>query len=291
VTLRPLNFSRSEAEVFEPTASGLSTDEVLARTTHLCVVAHQDDIEIMAHHGIAECYGREDKFFTGVVVTNGAGSPRAGPYAEFTDEKMQAVRRAEQRAAAELGRYNLLIQLGHPSSDVKTPTVRGVFSDLMTLFSGCSPELVYLHQPADKHDTHVAVFLRCIEAIRGLPSDERPRRVLGCEGWRGLDWLMDADKVPLDASALPELGAALVKIFDSQIAGGKRYDLATLGRRTANATFHNPHKTDQSTAITWALDVTPLVADESLSVSDFTLEFVDRLRRDVAHRIRAFEGA
>lgn len=270
-------------------ASGLSPEAALARTTHLCVVAHQDDIEIMAHHGIAACYGQPDKFFTGVVVTNGAGSPRAGPYAQFTDEQMQAVRRAEQRGAAQLGRYNLMIQLGHPSGDVKTPSVRGVFSDLMKIFGGCTPELVYLHQPADKHDTHVAVLLRCLEAIRGLPAEKRARRVLGCEGWRNLDWLMDADKVALDASALPELAAALVKIFDSQVAGGKRYDLATVGRRTANATFHNPHQTDQSTAVTWAMDLSPLVADESLSVSDFTLELIDRLRRDVAHRIRAFE--
>ena len=30
----------------------------------------------MAYHGVAECFGRKDKWFTGVVVTNGAGSPR-----------------------------------------------------------------------------------------------------------------------------------------------------------------------------------------------------------------------
>ncbi|HTO02125.1 MAG TPA: PIG-L family deacetylase [Opitutus sp.] len=270
-------------------ASGLSPADALARTTHLCVGAHQDDIEVMAHHGIAACYGRPDKFFTGVVVTNGAGSPRAGAYANFNDEQMQAVRRAEQRAAAELGRYNLMIQLGHPSSDVKSPSVRGVFTDLLTIVSGCSPECVYLHQPADKHDTHVAVMLRCLEALRALPAEKRPQRVLGCEGWRGLDWLMDSDKVALDASGLPELAVPLIKIFDSQVAGGKRYDLAALGRRQANATFHASHATDQSSAITWAMDLTPLVADASLSVVDFALAHVDRLRRDIEHRIRAFE--
>ena len=103
--------------------------------------------------------------------------------------------------------------------------------------------------------------------------------------------LHGSDRNGSDVHAACIVSTAALSVSDSQIAGGKRYDLATLGRRTANATFHNPHKTDQSTAITWALDVTPLVADESLSVSDFTLEFVDRLRRDVAHRIRAFEGA
>ena len=289
MTLRTLTFSRSNAEVFDPIASGLTPADALARTTHLCVGAHQDDIEIMAHHGIAACYGRPDKFFTGVVVTNGAGSPRAGAYAKFNDEQMQAVRRAEQRGAAQLGRYNLMIQLGHPSSDVKTPSARGVFTDLMKIFSGCSPECVYLHQPADKHDTHVAVVLRCLEALRGLPVEKRPPRVLGCEGWRGLDWLMDADKVALDASGLPDLAVPLIKIFDSQVAGGKRYDVAALGRRQANATFHTSHATDQSSAITWAMDLTPLVADASLSVLDFTFAHVDRLRLDIEHRIRAFE--
>jgi LmbE family N-acetylglucosaminyl deacetylase len=289
LTVRKLTFSRPEAEIYVPNGVAITPEEALARTTHLCVGAHQDDIEIMAHHGIAACYGKSDKFFTGVVVTNGAGSPRAGVYEKFTDQEMQALRRSEQRRASELGHYNLMIQLGHPSSDVKTPTVRNVFSDLMKIFGGCTPEIVYLHQPADKHDTHVALMLRCLEALRAIPAGKRPQRVVGCEGWRGLDWLMDADKVALDVSALPELSMELVKLFDSQISGGKRYDLATVGRRRANATFHTSHATDRSEAISWAVDLTPLVKDETRSITDFTLEHVERLRRDIAHRIRAFE--
>ena len=35
-----------------------------ARTTHLAIAAHHDDIEIMAHDGILECFGRPDKWFT-----------------------------------------------------------------------------------------------------------------------------------------------------------------------------------------------------------------------------------
>lgn len=287
--MRTLSFSRSEAEIYVPAGASTTPEAALARTTHLCVAAHQDDIEIMAHHGIAECYDRSDKFFTGVVVTNGAGSPRSGVYAKFNDLEMQALRRSEQRRAADLGRYNLQLQLGHPSGDVKTPRERNVFMDLMTIFGGCAPEIVYLHQPADKHDTHVAVFLRCLEALRGLPVEKRPRRVVGCEVWRDLDWLMDADKVALDASALPELAPELLKIFDSQISGGKRYDLAALGRRRANATFHQSHSTDAATALTWAVDLTPLVKDETLSVLEYTEALIERLRQDVARRIRAFE--
>jgi LmbE family N-acetylglucosaminyl deacetylase len=278
-----MKFSRADADVFVP--DGGDAAVALARTTHLCVIAHQDDIEINAYPAVAECYGRADRFFTGVTVTNGAGSPRAGKYAAMTDAQMIDVRREEQRAAARLGKYNLQLQLGHPSADVKKSGNAGVAADLKAIFAGCRPSVVYLHQPVDKHDTHVAVLLRCLEAMRALPAADRPKKVVGVEAWRGLDWLMDNEKLPLDCSAHPELALKLMQVFDSQIAGGKRYDLAAIGRRQANATFHTSHATDKFTEITWAMDLTPLVADEKLSVADFALGTIDRLRADVAARI------
>lgn len=280
-----MNFSRPDADVFVPMGE-VSPAQALACTTHLCVAAHQDDIEIMAYAGIAECFGRVDRHFTGVVVTNGAGSPRAGRYAAMTDAEMQRVRREEQRQAARIGKYGLQLQLAHPSSDVKAPDHPGVQADLRAIFGGCRPEVVYLHQPADKHDTHVAVLLRCLAAIRALPRERRPARVLGCEVWRDLDWLVDTAKVALDASPEPQLAADLLTVFDSQISGGKRYDLATIGRRAANATFHTSHATDRMSAITWAMDLTPLVQNETLSPLDFALNHVDGLRSDIAARLR-----
>lgn len=280
-----MKLSRPDADIFQPEPASIPGDEALARTTHLCVIAHQDDIEINAYPGVAECYGRTDRFFTGVVVTNGAGSPRTGSYANHTDAQMREVRREEQRAAARLGKYNLQLQLAHPSADVKQSGHPGVRADLTAIFAACQPEVVYLHQPADKHDTHVAVLLRCLEALRSLPAARRPLRVLGVEAWRGLDWLGDHEKVPLDTSGQPQLAGGLIRVFDSQIAGGKRYDVAAIGRRQANATFHTSHATDRFTSIAWAMDLTPLVADEKLDVADFTLAFVDRLRADVAARI------
>ena len=47
----------------------------------------------------------------------------------------------------------------------------------------------------DKHDTHVAVVLRVIAAIRQMPPDIRPEKLYGCEVWRDLDWMLDSDKV------------------------------------------------------------------------------------------------
>ena len=43
-------FSRAEAETFVP--DGSEPARALARTTHLGVGAHQDDLELMAVHGM-----------------------------------------------------------------------------------------------------------------------------------------------------------------------------------------------------------------------------------------------
>src|SRR5271165_6653559 len=120
-----MKFSNPQADIFV-TDPALTPEEALRRVTHLCVAAHQDDIEIMAQAGISDCLDAPGKAFGGVVVTNGAGSPRTGSYAACTDEQMQAVRREEQREAARLGRYSIQLQLAHPSADVKRPGNPGV---------------------------------------------------------------------------------------------------------------------------------------------------------------------
>src|SRR5471032_2002271 len=124
-----MNFSRPDADVFVP--AGGDPAAALARVTHLCVAAHQDDIEIMAHAGLCDCLDDPTrKAFGGVVVTDGAGAPRSGPYANHTDAQTRAVRREEQRRAATLGNYAIQIQLAHPSADVKAPGHDGVRADL-----------------------------------------------------------------------------------------------------------------------------------------------------------------
>lgn len=285
----PLSFHHADADLFVSASAG-SAEAALASVTDLCVAAHQDDIEIMAYSGIVECLETPGRRFGGVVVTNGAGSPRTGAYSNFTDEQMQARRREEQRSAAQLGGYALQIQLAHPSADVKSPGHPGLRADLLSIFQGCRPSVVYLHNPADKHDTHVAVFLRCLEALRALEPAQRPTRVLGCAVWRDLEWLTDADKVALESGRRPDLAGSLLRVFDSQISGGKRYDLATLGRRLAHATFDTPHAVDRMAGITWAMDLTPLVTDPALDVSAYTLAYVDRLRGDIAARLKKFGG-
>jgi LmbE family N-acetylglucosaminyl deacetylase len=278
-----MEFHNPQSDVFIP--DGLDAAAALARTTHLCVSAHQDDIEIMAYHGVAECFGRRDRWFTGVVVTNGAGSPRAGIYGDYTDQEMQKVRMREQRKAAYVGDYGCQVQLGYPSSAVKDPANSALCDDLRMIFRAAKPRVVYLHNLADKHDTHVGTAIRSIGVLRALRGEFHPEKVYGCEVWRDLDWLPDDVKHALPVSARQNIAASLVGVFDSQVSGGKRYDLATQGRRLAHATYYASHGTDQETALSYAMDLTPLIDDPSLPIADYVLSFVDRLRADVEHRV------
>ena len=257
-----------------------------ARTTHLGIGAHQDDLEFMAFEGILACYDRSDRWFGGIIMTDGRSSSRKGPYAGWTDDQIAAERIKEQHAAARLGQYSFVAQLGYQSKEVRGADKTDPVDDLVALLAAARPEVVYLHNPADKHDTHVACFARCIEALRRLPPSARPAKVLGCEVWRALDWMVDSEKVAMPVSARPELAQALNEVFATQIVGGKRYDLAVLARRAANATFHDAHASDTESALQWAMDLPPLIRDDSLDVTTFTLGFLERLQQDVAARLR-----
>ena len=267
------------------TPDGKTGPEAISRTTHLGIGAHQDDLEFMAFHGILTCYDRTDRWFGGVTITDGRGSSRAGKFKDWTDDQIAAERIREQEAAAVIGQYSFIAQLGFSSSAVRNAQQPAVRDDLRRILEASRPEVVYLHNLADKHDTHVGCALRCIEAMRQLPKPDRPKTVYGCEVWRDLDWLVDSEKTAMPISARPELAQALNEVFATQIAGGKRYDLAVLGRRTANATFSNAHSTDQESAMQWAMDLTPLVQDDSLDPVAYTVGFIDRLKADVTARI------
>ena len=271
------------AEVYIP--DGKPLIDALARVTHLGIGAHQDDLEFMAFHGILDCFARDDQWFGGVTCTNGAGSSRSGPYATFSDEQMMAIRRQEQNTAATIGGYAAMIQLDYPSSAIKSPTGQELQNDLLAILTATRPEVVYTHNPADKHDTHIGVTVAALLAMRELPRDQRPKQVIGCEVWRNLDWLPDEAKVLMDVSGRDNLAAALNGVFDSQIAGGKRYDLATLGRRAANATFFNSHATDAATQLIFGLDLTPLVTDESKDIVSYVCDLIDQFNADVRHKL------
>ncbi len=279
-----MKLHQSTAEIFIP--DGKPIEQALARTTHLGVGAHQDDLEIMAAEPILKCFQKADLWFTGVAVTDGRGSPRDGHYQSYTDEEMRLVRFKEQKKAAFLGEYTAQIILDYPSKAVKDGSNKLPVDDLVLVLQACRPQYVYTHNLADKHDTHTGVALRLIEAIRRLPKEERPLKLYGCEVWRDLDWMSDEDKVPFDLSAHENLQAALLGVHDSQIAGGKRYDLATMGRRKAHTTYFETHGTDSMTGLSFGMDMSPLVVDDNIDPAVFIQQMVHRFGQDIDRRIK-----
>lgn len=281
-----LSFSRPQAEVWIP--DGSVVDVALARTTDLGIVAHQDDLEFMALAPIAACLGDPERWFTGVACTDGAGSARTGPFADYSDEQMMATRRTEQRAAAEIGGYSAIVQLDHPSSWIRGDGHAVLVAELVEILAATRPVNVYIHNLADKHSTHLAAAAAAIAAMRQLPAGERPWRVIGIEGWRSLDWLGDDEKLLLDVSGQRALADQLSAVFVSQIQGGKRYDLAEQGRRRANATLLEPRAVDTADEITFAMDLTPLVHNDDLDPVEFVAAAIDRLRAAVTIPLRAY---
>jgi LmbE family N-acetylglucosaminyl deacetylase len=279
-----MKLHNSTAEIFVP--DGASLPRALARITHLGIGAHQDDLEFMAFHGISECFASGKKWFGGVTCTNGSGSARTGAYKKFTGAQMMAARRREQNTAAVTGKYGVMIQLDYLSSAVKNAKDAALKNDLKKILAATKPHIVYTHNPADKHDAHIGVVVAAIQAMRELPRAQRPKRVIGCEVWRDLDWLPDADKVLMDVSGRDRLAHALNNIFDSQIAGGKHYELAVIGRRAANATFSESHATDKSSQLILGMDLTPLVKDETQDIVEFVASLIRKFSDDVKTKLR-----
>ena len=282
-------FHNSSADTF--ITDDAPAEDALARTTHLAIGAHSDDLEIMAYHGIVDCYGyrKRNKWFSGITVTDGRGSSRSGPYSDCTDEEMADIRKNEQRQAAMVGKYGAMIQLAYESDQIMQDDGQNhLRDDLSSVFDFCQPDIVYTHNPADKHDTHIAVLSAAIHVMREMPSEKRPKRILGCEVWRDLDWMPDEDKVALDVSKRENLANALVGIFDSQITGGKRYDRAAVGRRYANATFFHAGGQDRTEQLTFAMDLTPLVEDSEMDVKDYVLNYIEKFRGEVESNLDRF---
>ena len=278
-------FAQPNSEVYIP--DGSDPADALARTTYLCIAAHQDDIEIMAVEGILRAYENPELHFTGCVVTDGHGSPRAGKFANVSDDEMALIRVEEQREAARIGKYSAQVFLGYPSSEVKKGGNQALKEDLKNLIRQTRSEVLYTHNLADKHATHVGVLMRVLEALRELEPEELPAKLIGCEVWRNLDWLSDEKKVVMDTSENKELQAQLVDVFVSQVQGGKNYTDAILGRRTANATFFASHATDKATGLSFGMDMTLLMMDKDLDPSEFVKGFLQDFQGNVTGLISA----
>ena len=266
-------------EIYVP--DGIPEDAALQRTTCLGIGAHQDDVEIMAVDGILQAYKNPDHWFTGLVLTSGKDSPRGGAFSDISPNEMQETRNREQKEAARIGRYSAQILMNFSSAEVKDPQQSAVVEQLARLIQKCRPKAIYTHNLFDKHATHVAVTLRVIAALRAIPVSDRPNKLYGCEVWRSLDWMRDEDKQRFDTSQYEDLQSSLLRVFASQIASGKQYDLAVMGRRKANACFDLAHELDRFSGAALAMDLTPLILDPSLDIASFVQAEIEKFSQDV----------
>ncbi len=284
-----MTLGRHDAELYVP--DGVTPELAMERADILAIGAHPDDLEIMAASGILKAGAGEGRRFFGIVATNGGGT-RCCQDRDASDYRETCGRRIrEQKRAADLGRYSGLALLNWESQEIKDACFTQPDDDLRTLILQIQPREVYLHNPLDRHDTHVAVCLRSIAALRTIARDtgRYPEAVYGCENRRGLDWLIHCDRASLPVSDPEALTDRLLEAFSSQVATNRHYVKAVRGRRIANATFQDaPGAGDGGAEVTFALDLLPLVEDPGASVCDFAEQIVERVRADVRSRIERF---
>jgi LmbE family N-acetylglucosaminyl deacetylase len=262
---------------------GVSRKEGFTRVTQLGVFAHQDDVEFIAYPSILDCFGKEDEWFGAIVVTDGAGSPRNGLYADVSDEDMIAIRYKEQKKAAYVGEYGALVLLGNTSEETNNQQNTSIATSIKTIVQDTSVHTVYTHNPFDRHRTHVSVFFKTLAAIRALPKQKRPKKFLCGEMWCSLDWLREEDKLVIDVSERSNLSAALMGVFDSQISGGKRYDLAVDARRISNSTLHQSHAADQCSRQMYFLDLSVLIENTTIDPISYLQRYTEHFLDDITN--------
>lgn len=260
--------------------------EAKRHTTHLAIVAHQDDAEIIGYSGIHACFQKEDAWFSSITLTNGGGASRGGKYQAYNNRSLAAVRQQEQLKAALLGEYAFCSQWATDSAYLKTLKQEAI-SELVAELQHCRPETIYTHNPFDKHATHVSAMKAVIEAVKVIRQSEPNYQptLLGVEVWGGLDWLPESYLIELDCSPMPNLEQALIGLYDSQIDGNKSYDQAVIGRRVANATFSASHSSDTHRAVNFAIDLTPLISDPTQSLEVFAKPIIEKFTETKLHSL------
>lgn len=281
-----MQFSQPKGHWFVP--DGMDPHQALSRTTHLGIVAHPDDLEFMGWKPILDCWQNPSRHFSGVVASDGRSSPRSGAFAKYSDDQMAEVRLKEQRKAALLGEYSIVVSLMHPETSPvmtgqETETLRHEIKQIVNL---ARPEVIITHNLCDRHPHHVVVSVATILALRDLGPEFYPQKFYGGEVWRNLDWMQPADRLAFDVSAHSNLTRSLMGIFDSQISGGKRYDRATAARKGTNATYGDPFNSDTTTAVEFAMDLMPLLQDPSRSLTDYARHLIENFQQDVLQRIK-----
>jgi LmbE family N-acetylglucosaminyl deacetylase len=250
----------------------VSLKEAHKRSKYLAIVAHADDIEIIAPKSAIE---RSGGFF-GIVVADNKGGPLRPECKKLSRDKIQEIREKEQQKAARLGKYSGVTFLRIASRDIRNPLKREEVANLIfTQIKNMALKNVYTHSIFDNHPTHRAVSQCVISALRKLPLAKRPKAVYGMEVWGSLEWLPEKYRVAFDVSSSINLIKELLAVYKSQSYEGHRYDRAVIGRLKANAIFSKTHVFSKSTALIYGMDLSRLISDRRLTAKKY-LEIIIR---------------
>lgn len=271
-----MKFKNSKAKYF-PGVGKNNSENVLI------IGAHPDDAEFMAYQIISQAYKNEKIAIHVVILTDGANSPRTGIYSSYDGETMIKVREEEQVNAMKIGEYTSLMMLNYTSGEIKSLDQRAK-DDIKMIIDEIKPSSIYIHNPFDKHPTHIGSCRLSLLSINELKPDY-VEHVFGCEVWQSLEWLPIEDKINSDTSLYhEELFKPLVASFVSQIAGGKNYDVALIGRWKANATFLDSHTVDLFEYVSFMCDLTP-VAFSKVDLKDYVTNILYKFTKKISQEI------
>lgn len=272
-----MKFKKSDADLYIP--SGKDESSILSKTNFLGIAAHQDDLEIIAFPGILQSYKANSNGFGGVVCTDGV------PRNSKNTEEINKIRKNEQKRAADIGKYGFVIQLDYSSDEIIYNSNIDLENEIIGIINEAKPDIIYTHNPFDKHKTHLSVCRSVINALRNSKCKYKPDKLYGCEVWRDLDWLEDKYKVEFDVSGSSGLGLKLLEAFKSQIIDGKNYHKAVIARRTVNATFSNAYLKDKTNQSIYGIDLTPLINDKKISIRDYLFNIVNEFENNIKNII------
>ena len=267
---------RNNMEVYKPKDSNTNV------VKNVVIAAHKDDGEMIGIKGIDDSF-KKDESLVMIILTNGSGCPRVGEFESVSDEDMVEIRTAEQKRTSEIGRYNMLYLLEHPSKAVqsKEEAIQQEIIEILEKYPDV--ENIYIHNPFDSHKTHVCACELAIDSIRDMYLKgklQKLKNVLGVEVWRSLDWLPDKYKVALDTSGSEFISQNIMSVFVSQNMA-KRYDEAIAARRMANATFDASHESNSCASLTYAINLMDLVTSVNKNILDLLTENIELFEKNL----------
>ncbi len=255
-----------------------SSTSAIQKTAFLGIGAHQDDLEFMCFDAILK--GLNGDGFSALILSDGSGSARNHSHQNLSPQEFSQLRNEEQKNAAKLASYKQLIQLNHPSSVIKERNA-SLIAEISDIIQASSPQVIYTHNPFDKHLSHVATLECVVSAILELAPQDRPKKLIGCEVWRSLDWLPQKRKLIFEIDAEAQIRDQLLECFPSQSGESKNYSKAVQGRRICNATFLDSYNKDQFLQVEYAIDLSEVISQKPVSLHNFSNRVLEEFKTEI----------